>query len=132
MDQPLFLVCNLEFTLDRIVERIAEQRCDIHRRHVGQERPIRHGGETDATIGTSALFRGEDDVEHGIAGMLLGAVALHRLLQLLESCRRVLRIDFGAQCRDLMLQIVRKPTKRFDVLLRLQVLLMLAFQLRVD
>ena len=64
--------------------------------------------------------------------MLLGAVALHRLLQLLESCRRVLRIDFGTQCRDLMLQIVRKPTKRFDVLLRLQVLLMLAFQLRVD
>ena len=31
-----------------------------------------------------------------------------------------------------MLQIVREPTKRFDVLLRLQVLLMLAFQLRVD
>ena len=64
--------------------------------------------------------------------MLLGAVALHRLLQLLESCRSMLRIDFGAQCRDLMLQIVREPTKRFDVLLRLQVLLMLAFQLRVD
>ena len=44
----------------------------------------------------------------------------------------MLRIDFGAQCRDLMLQIVREPTERFDVLLRLQVLLMLAFQLRVD
>lgn len=41
--------------------------------------------------------------------MLLGAVALHRLLQLLESCRRMLRIDFGTQCRDLMFQIVRKP-----------------------
>ena len=131
-DEPLFRIGQLRRGFDRIVDRIAEQRSDIHRRHVGQERPIRHGGEADAAIGASALFCGEDDVKHGIAGMLLGAVALHRLLQLLESCRRMLRIDFGAQCRDLMLQIVREPTKRFDVLLRLQVLLMLAFQLRVD
>ena len=131
-DEPLFRIGQLRRGFDRIVDRIAEQRSDIHRRHVGQERPIRHGGEADAAIGASALFCGEDDVKHGIAGMLLGAVALHRLLQLLESCRSMLRIDFGAQCRDLMLQIVREPTKRFDVLLRLQVLLMLAFQLRVD
>ena len=64
--------------------------------------------------------------------MLLRAVALHGLLQLLEASRGMLRIDFGTQCGDLMLQIVRKPAQRFDIFLRLQVFLMLAFQLRVD
>lgn len=82
----------------------------------------------DTAIGAGALFRGQNDVKHGFAGMLLGAVALHGLFQLLEACRRVLRIDFGTQCRDLMLQIVRKPAQRFDAfLLRLQIFLMLAF-----
>ena len=64
--------------------------------------------------------------------MLLRAVALHGLLQLLEAGRGMLRIDFGTQCGDLMLQIVCNPTQRFDIFLRLQIFLMLAFQLRVD
>ena len=64
--------------------------------------------------------------------MLLRAVALHGLLQLLEASRGMLRIDFGTQCGDLMLQIVCNPAQRFDIFLRLQVFLMLAFQLRVD
>ena len=42
--------------------------------------------------------------------MLLRAIALHRLLQLLEAGRGMLRIDFGTQRRKLMLQIVRKTT----------------------
>ena len=40
--------------------------------------------------------------------MLLRAIALHRLLQLFEAGRGMLRIDFGTQRRKLMLQIVRK------------------------
>ena len=64
--------------------------------------------------------------------MLLCAVALHGLFQLLEAGCGMLWIDFGTQCGDLMLQIVRKAAQRFDIFLRLQVFLMLAFQLRVD
>ena len=64
--------------------------------------------------------------------MLLRAVALHGLFQLLEAGCGMLWIDFGTQCGDLMLQIVRKAAQRFDVFLRLQIFLMLAFQLRVD
>ena len=64
--------------------------------------------------------------------MLLRTVSLYRFFQLFESCGRMLRIDLCAQCRDLMLQIMRKTAQRFDIFLGLQILLMLAFQLRVD
>lgn len=39
MDQPLFLVCNLEFTLDRVVERISENTADIHDIHKSSSVP---------------------------------------------------------------------------------------------
>ena len=50
MDQPLFLVCNLEFTLDRVVERISENTADIHDIHKIQQRSICHAGKRDPML----------------------------------------------------------------------------------
>lgn len=64
--------------------------------------------------------------------MLLGAVLLHRRLQLFESRGHVLGVHLCAQRGDLVLEVMGEPSDRLDVLLGLQILLMLAFELRVD
>ena len=58
-----------------------------------RQRAVGDGGERDAAVGASTLLRGQDDVQHGIAGMLLRTVSLYRFFQLFESYGRMLRID---------------------------------------
>ncbi len=50
MDQPLLAVGQLFYTLDGVVQRIAEQRTQVHRIHKIQRRTVCHAGQRDAVL----------------------------------------------------------------------------------
>ena len=56
MDQPLFLVCDLEFTLDCVVERISENTADIHDIHKIKQRSVCHTRKCNAMLCTVQAF----------------------------------------------------------------------------
>ena len=84
MDEPLLAVGQLFYTLDGVVQRIAEQRTQVHRIHKIQRRTVCHAGQRDAVLLAVQAFAGQDRVQHLVAGLVLRLIAADLLLHRVE------------------------------------------------
>ena len=71
LDEAFGRIVDAARGLDRVIERIAEERGDIHRRHGAQKRAVDNRREIDVGGCARAPLRGEDNVENSIATVVL-------------------------------------------------------------
>ena len=103
MDQPFFRVRNTFFTLNSIVQSVAEHCAQVHHLHEIQQRAIRHAGQADAVLSTVEALAGEHRVQHLVAGLVLSFIGADLRLHLIQVRLPLLRVRLCPEHHDLML-----------------------------
>ena len=110
-------VCELAGGLDGVVERVAEERIEVRRRHVAERLPVRGARERDPACLADQAFLGKDRVERLVARLYAGVVEPDLAGEVVEHGAvhdRAARRELA----DLVAQVVAFDVDGLDVLLR--------------
>ena len=107
----------LHHAFDGVVERIAEQRIQVGLIDEPEFRAIHHAGQGDVLGFAVQRFFRQHHVEHTIAGLDHGIVDHHRPFHFAQPPVGLRVVLHGAECRQLVFEIMTLAVDQVDRLL---------------
>ena len=99
---------------DRVVQRVPEQRGQIHDMHKIERVTVSDNGHRDPVLLTIQAFAGKDRIQDLVSGLVLRFIGADLMLQLVEDLRFLLASDLGPQQCDLMFKIMILLVDKID------------------
>ena len=132
VDHTFPVIFDLQLALNGIVDRISEDRADVHHIHKAEKFPVDHTGHIDLMLHAAEIFAGEHRIQHLVPRLVQGFIIMDLMLQFVQVFPLFCRTAVSPQGDNMIFKVMIPVIDHIHGALRLFVLLILAVQDRLD